>query len=299
MVMYVEKEAVPDRCVRHEESACTPEDPSVGEAPQTTVGVEGAGAAGDTASPKAHDLVLIHGLRNTHRWGRAFLERCLAYWGSGRVYVVYLNPSLDMWERRLTGGVVRCIGTSDYRAGTESIEAQAAYLCVKIPLLRKRWGLSRPFDVIAHSMGGLVLRRYVNLQQGEVAAAVTLGTPHGGAPMAEDFQCLGRRLRAAGALANLTPSFVQAFVASHPWPSEVPLYTMRGVTRDGWNWGVFGELWLGHRYHRRRGMRSDGLVPVDSAVCPDAQHLADFEGLNHLAMARHPGVVDACAEVLP
>jgi triacylglycerol lipase len=297
--MCVERQAAEDRRLSCEESARSPAGPPVGEALRTMDGSENAGTAGDTASTKAHELVLVHGLRNTHRWGRAFLRRCVAHWGSGRVYVIYLNRSFARWERRLPEGIVRCIGTSDYRAGTESIEVQAAYLGAKIEVLRREWGLGTPFDVIAHSIGGLVLRRYVTQAPGEVAAAVTLGTPHGGAPMAADFAWLGRGLRSRGAFDNLTPAFVQAFMVAHPWPPEVPLYTVRGVARDGWNWGVFGELWLGHWYHRRRGIASDGLVPVEAAVCAEGRHLADLPGYNHFALTRHPAVVDLCATVLP
>ncbi len=38
---------------------------------------------------KNHDLVLIHGLANKHKWSDSFLELCLKIWGSGHVFIVY------------------------------------------------------------------------------------------------------------------------------------------------------------------------------------------------------------------
>lgn len=254
---------------------------------------------GGTSATKRHPLVLIHGLRNAHRWTPAFLRRCLEIWGSGRVYVVHLNRSGVVWDVQYPEGVVHCAGSVKVRAGSETIDTQFGHLRDKLTRLEAERGLVRPFDVIAHSMGGLVLRRYVAEAPADVAAAVTLGTPHGGAPMAQTFRWLGRGLRSGGAFDNLTPGYVRSFVQSHPWPASVPLYTVRAIARRGWIWGVSGELWLGYHYHRWRGMDSDGLVPVDSALCQEGVHLADLEDGHHLQLTSDPAIVDVCASVLP
>ncbi|AEJ42152.1 esterase/lipase family protein [Alicyclobacillus acidocaldarius] len=251
-----------------------------------------------TIAPKTYPLVLIHGLRNAHRWTEAFLRRCLAIWGSDRVFVVHLNRSDRVWSEEYPEGYVHFAGTLHQGAGCDTVERQFEYLCRKLDLLEAQCGLTRPFDVIAHSMGGLVLRRYASEFPSDVAAAVTLGTPYGGAPMARDFLWFGYCVGAGRAFRNLTPRFVQDFVRRHPWPSGVPLYTVRGIHR-GVSWGVGGELFIGTLYHFFMRRSSDGLVPVDHALCPESQHLADLADHNHLHLVSDPKVADLCASVLP
>ncbi|HEY8415660.1 MAG TPA: alpha/beta fold hydrolase [Thermaerobacter sp.] len=252
------------------------------------------------AGRKRYDLVLVHGLLNMHRWSRRFLDRCVEHWGSGRVYVVYLNPSMDIWRKRLPRGAVTFIGRNDFTGGTQAVDVQAQYLAAKVAALRRRCGLSRPFSVIAHSMGGIVARRYMAVYPEEVAALVTLGTPHHGSPLAEDYRWLGILLRAQGALANLTPSWLARFNQAHPPGRHGPVYTVRGCGRLGLNWGVLGELLAGGVHLRwRYGTRSDGLVPEASAVIEGAVHIADLHGCDHLDLVRRPEVADLCARYLP
>ncbi|HEY8415794.1 MAG TPA: alpha/beta fold hydrolase [Thermaerobacter sp.] len=214
---------------------------------------------------KRYDLVLLHGLLNMHRWSRRFLDRCVEHWGSGRVYVVYLNPPMDVWHKCLPHGTV-----------------------------------SRPFSVIAHSMGGIVARRYMAVHPEEVAALVTLGTPHHGSPLAEDYRWLGVLVGARGAFANLTLSWLARFNQAHPPGDHGPVYTVRGYGRPGLNWGVLGELLAGGVHLRwRYGTRSDGLVPEGAAVIDGAVNIADLHGYHHLDLVRRPEVADLCARYLP
>lgn len=249
---------------------------------------------------KSYDLVLVHGLLNIHRWSRRFLERCVEQWGSGRVYVVYLNPPLQIWRKQLGHGTVTFIGRNDLTAGTRTVDVQAQYLAAKVRALRSRCGLSRPFSVIAHSMGGIVARRYMADHPEEVAAVVTLGTPHHGSPLAEHYRWLGSLLGAKGAFANLTPSWLARFNQEHPPDRYGPVYTVRGYGRPGRDWGVLGELLVGGAHlHWLCGTRSDGLVPEGSAVIEGAVHIADLPGYHHLDLVRRPEVADLCARYLP
>lgn len=251
-------------------------------------------------SRKRYDLVLVHGLLNIHRWSRRFLDRCLEYWESGRVYVVYLNPPADIGHMRLRHGTVTLVGRNDLTAGTGSVDVQVEYLASKVDILRQRCGLSRPFDVIAHSMGGIVARRYMAGHPEEVAALVTLGTPHQGSPLAEDYRWLGTLLKAQDAFANLTPSWIARFNQAHPLDGSGKVYTVRANASCGLNWGVSGELLVGGIHLRwRYNTGSDGLVPAASAVIEGATHIADLDGFNHLDLVRRPEVVDICAPFLP
>ncbi len=248
-------------------------------------------------APKAHPLVLVHGLRNAHRWTDAFLRKCVEIWGSDRVFVVHLNRSEHLWSQPYEEGRAHFAGVLHQGAGCDTVERQYEYLRRKLELFEAHAGLTRPFDVIAHSMGGLVLRRYVRDHPEDVAAAVTLGTPYQGAPMARDFLWFGWMIGAGRAFHDLTPRFVREFVRQHPWPSRVPLYFVRGIHR-GVSWGVGGELFIGTLYHFALRRPSDGLVPADNALCPDAQHLADLPGHNHLHLVSDPKVAELCASVL-
>ncbi|WP_062309161.1 lipase family alpha/beta hydrolase [Alicyclobacillus sendaiensis] len=251
-----------------------------------------------TKTAKAHPLVLIHGLRNAHRWKDDFLRRAVSIWGSQRVYVVHLNESERLWSADYPEGRVHFAGDVHRGAGCDTVERQCAYLETKLGLLEELRGLTKPFDVIAHSMGGLVLRRYVNRHPDDVAAAVTLGTPHQGAPMARDFLWFGYLVGAGRAFGSLTPRRVRALVEQHPWPAHIPLYTVRAIQR-GVSWGVGGELFIGTVYHAILRRASDGLVPADLAMCREGQHLADLPGYNHLRLVSDPSVLDLCASVLP
>ena len=160
---------------------------------------------------KKYDLVLVHGLANKHHWGEAFLDACLGVWGSGNVYAVYLGGSTRVWQREISGKKLICVGENDSSAGNKSIQWQALYLQQAIEILQKEQGLGAPFDIMAHSMGGLVSRYYIQENPGKVAALVTLGTPHHGSPLADSFQWVGLFIGADEAIADLQPERMARF----------------------------------------------------------------------------------------
>lgn len=255
--------------------------------------------------PKGNDLVLVHGLLNKHHWGEAFLDVCLKVWGSGNVYLVYTNPSTRIWTRTINGRKAYCIGENDHTAGTESIQLQVNYLDQSISALQKNSGLGAEFDVIAHSMGGLVTRRYIYLRPGTVAGLVTLGTPHHGSPLADSFGWAGFFLGAANAVSDLRPEFISQFNQAYPVPGSPmhnngKVYTIRGGCPDGDCHGWGGELSFGWdilKYYFHTD--SDGLVPEASALADGAEHIADFPDFDHYELVFEPAVALKAAEKLP
>jgi triacylglycerol lipase len=258
---------------------------------------------------KRYDLVMLHGLTNKQRWSDAFLAACVERWGSGRVFLVYTNR--DAEERAATatrsvpGGSVVVGGTDDTSAGDESVARQAEHVGEIVRRLQAERGLGRQFSIIAHSMGGLVARRYLADHPGVVTGLVTLGTPHGGSPLAKDARWLGFFAHATDAIADLRPERCAAFNARYP-AAEAPLaeggriYTIRGHADGPDSFGSIGELALGWTLLRTvHGMDNDGLVPSASALLEGAIPLADFPHLDHHCLVRDPEVARRAAEVLP
>ena len=202
-----------------------------------------------TALAGTYDLVLIHGLTNKHQWSTAFLDKCLAKYGSGNVYVLYLNSSTRVWNRWINGRKLVCCGENNYSAGDDSVATQASLMRTKTSKLQSSYGLSTRFKIIAHSMGGLVSRRYIYNNPNTVAGLVTLGTPHKGSDLAYVGDFLDFFIGADAAVKNLKPSWCSSFNASYPAPGPTynggKIYTIGG-DGDGWDcWGWGGELQVG------------------------------------------------------
>ncbi|MFZ5643931.1 MAG: esterase/lipase family protein [Bacillota bacterium] len=256
-------------------------------------------------TPKKYDLVLVHGLTNRHRWGHKFLEACTDHWGSGRVFVIYLNRDSGVSTAAIKSKRITFAGKNNCSAGCDYISKQAKYMEEKVNILQKH-GLGRHFYIIAHSMGGLVSRFYSYNHPGAVAGLVTLGTPHHGSPLASTYSWLGRiALGAKNAFENLTPRWVEEFNRKYPVEGcqmydNGKVYTIRGSAGGRpWEWGWGGELFLGwHHLKWLCGTDSDGLVPYKSALIDGARHLADLPGCHHLELVRDPRIVEICSGVL-
>jgi pimeloyl-ACP methyl ester carboxylesterase len=247
-------------------------------------------------------VVLVHGLANRHRWSEEFLNTILERWEPGRVFAVYTAEPLASWRRPLAGGELKAAGDDGTEAGTASLEDQAALLARAVRVLREQEGLGATFHVIAHSMGGLVARRYAWAHPGTVAALVTLGTPHHGSPLAESAGWLTRFAGAGEATADLTPDRVAVFnqdwpVAGIPLAPSGEMATVRGACPGGNCWGAYGELALGWMILKTfYGQESDGLVPWSSAVIAGARQAADFADYDHLELVQEREVALAAAE---
>jgi pimeloyl-ACP methyl ester carboxylesterase len=253
---------------------------------------------------KEYDLVLVHGLSNKHRWSDAFLAECLNHWGTGRVFVVCLTERPDVSRRTVNGKLVAYSGREDRLAGHRSVEEQTDYLERSVEALRSK-GLKAPFDVIAHSMGGLVARNYIDRHPGSVAGLVTIATPHHGSPLATSFDWVGPFLGGRAAVRNLTTEFAAEFNRTRPVAEarlhrDGPICVIRGGCPEGRCFGWGGELALGWTVLKNRyGLDSDGLVPRASAVIDGAVLIADFPSHDHLELVQDPDVAAAAAAWLP
>jgi len=256
------------------------------------------------SNDSTENLVLIHGLTNKHSWGDEFLNVVLSSWGSNNVYVVYTNSSDVTYERNIDSKTVVYCGLDNNKAGDKSIEEQVGLLQKKIQTLQESKNLRNKFHIIAHSMGGLVARRYIYKYPGVVKGLVTLGTPHHGSPLADSFEWAGFFLSAKDAISNLRPSFIRQFnekfpIDSSPLAENGRIYTIRGDCdgNDCFGWG--GELFFGWNFITKTTQKdNDGLVPYDSAIIDGAVHIGDFSDFDHFDLVREPSVAVKAAEYL-
>jgi pimeloyl-ACP methyl ester carboxylesterase len=257
------------------------------------------------AVAKTYDVVLIHGLTNKHQWSDAFLNQIAATWGSGNVYVIFTNESTRVWTRTINGRVIYFCGENDYSGGDDYISVQSGLVHQKIELLRASYGLSYNFNIIAHSMGGLVARHYIATHAYRVAGLVTLGTPHLGSQLANNFEWAGFFVGATNAISDLRTSFVQnTFNVAYPI-SAARLYSGGTITTiegdaDGWDcWGWGGELqmgwdWLITFYWRD----SDGLVPNGYARISGTVAGPKFWDYDHMELVTQTSVATSAASYL-
>lgn len=258
--------------------------------------------------PRQYDLVLLHGLTNKQRWGDDFLAVCAKTWGDRRVFLVYTDRNAAdravTSSRKVQGRVLVVGGRDLVSAGDESIARQAEHVHEIVARLQARHGLGARFSIVAHSMGGLVARRYIADHPGVVAGLVTLGTPHHGSPLANEARWVGFFAGATDAIADLQPERCEAFNARYPARQAQladggRIYTIRGRLGSDPSVAALGPLAAGWTLLRRvHGMESDGLVPDASALLEGAVPLPDFPGLHHHALIREPAVARRAAEVL-
>ncbi|MCX7679287.1 MAG: alpha/beta fold hydrolase [Spirochaetes bacterium] len=262
-------------------------------------------AALSIAEAKTYDLVLLHGLTNKHQWSDAFLNEVAAIWGSGNVYVIYTNESTRVWTRTINGRVIYFCGENDFSAGDDAIYTQASLMRTKILLLQQSYGLSGKFNIIAHSMGGLVSRCYIGRFPYTVAGLVTLGTPHKGSPLANVGKWLAFFIGATAATQQLTPNYVNntfnpAYpVSSAPLADGGKIYTIGGDADgyDCWGWG--GELQVGWDILTVVYWRdSDGAVARGDEQISGATHICTFWDYDHLELVTKADVATKAAAYL-
>lgn len=258
-----------------------------------------------STTSKAHDLVLVHGLANKHHWSEDFLNTCLDIWGSGRVFIIYTSPETTVTTRVIQGRKIIVGGGNGDSAGTESLDNQVSNMAATVKILQEKHGLTAPFSIIGHSMGGLVSRQYSYTHPDKVAALVTLGTPHHGSPLANSFQWVGFFLSATAAIEDLKPENIVHFneqypIANTPLTSSKTIHTIRGIPEWSDCYGWMGELFFGWQILSNiYNTQNDGLVPEDSAIIEGAKHIADFPGYDHFDLVREPSVAKTAAKYLP
>ncbi len=268
---------------------------------------KGTGSAvATTPTRKRPDVVLLHGLANLQPWSDEFLTACAESWGDGHVYLVFTDRfarDRARVSRRQVGGHELVVGGRDLvTAGNESVARQAQHFAEIVARLQARAGLGSHFSIVAHSMGGLVARRFIAEHPGVVTGLVTLGTPHHGSPLATDAKWAGLFAHAGEAVLDLQPERCEAFNARYP-ASDARLaeggriFTIRGRVSDGDSLGPLLPGWtLLHAVH---GLENDGLVPEASALLEGATQLADLPGVDHHGLIRDPAVARRAASALP
>lgn len=259
---------------------------------------------GITSYASAYDLVLVHGLTNKYQWSDSFLDKCLQKYGSGNVYAIYTNTSTRVWTRTINGRTMRYCGENDYSAGDTSVATQASRMRTKTQLLQSSYGLSTKFKIIAHSMGGLVSRRYIYNNPNTVAGLVTLGTPHQGSALAYQGDWVDFFIGADAAVDNLKPSWVQGtFNVQYPAPGPMAdngkIYTIGGDA-DGWDaWGWAGELSIGWTLlSTLYWTDSDGGVPRDADRISGSTFICRFWSYDHKELVTKSAVADKALQYL-
>jgi hypothetical protein len=145
--------------------------------------------------------------------------------------------------------------------------------------------------LIGHSKGGLdsaaALAMYPELKE-HVRALVTIQSPYGGSPMAQDLldnplvrYGLGGAVEALGgsiqAGEDLTYDSRQKFLAKHPLPPGIPTVSMASTT-----FKPTSPLFAFQEYMQQRyGVKSDGLVVPQDAFIPGSKAVT-IHGLDHL-----------------
>jgi pimeloyl-ACP methyl ester carboxylesterase len=183
-------------------------------------------------APAALPILLLHGvLCNAGVWHP--FRRYLAREGIGPVYALSYGPPL---------------------AAIELFAAQAA---AKIDAILATTG-ARQVIVIAHSMGGLVMRAYLREHGGaRVCRLVTVGTPHEGSVHAW--------LGAGQCLAQMRPKSAWLAALGHP---------------DGERMPPIVSLWSWH----------DSMVAPQTSSRVDFGDNVELRGVGHNALLRDPGV---------
>lgn len=199
------------------------------------------GKSYDTETRGGRPVVLLHGYAmNRTNW--LWLGRKLARLGVGPLYgASYFFPA--------------------------PVEVSARRLQLFVDRLRARLGVER-VDVVAHSLGGLIARYYIEKLGGAqtVGRLVTIATPHRGTRWASvGFGDAARDLAHGSALL--------ADMATVRRPHDVPYTSV---------WSTCDNL----------------VVPADSSALGASGEDVVFDGLGHLALLLSPRVAEAVAERL-
>jgi len=146
-------------------------------------------------------------------------------------FIDYGKMFLDAFERAgYKRGVDLFVAFYDWRKPV--IESATNYLIPWIDRACSQSGHAK-VDLVAHSMGGLVSRSYIQSDQyrGDVEQLVTLGTPHLGAPEAY-YPWEGGELRWDATVSTVLNVYLWYLEHIHPFQSKLdPLKTIRTQVR--------------------------------------------------------------------
>jgi triacylglycerol esterase/lipase EstA (alpha/beta hydrolase family) len=151
----------------------------------------------------------------------------------------------------------------------QSVARSARHLSQFVERVREKEHGAR-VDIVAHSLGGVVARYYIERLGGEAAVerVITIGSPHHGS--------------ATGRLAPLIP-------ATRDMGSASPLLAELGPLREARPRVSYTSIWS----------RADAIIvpPESSAISPAGEDCI-FDDLGHLTLVVSPRVIDLVAERL-
>lgn len=263
------------------------------------------GQSGD----KTYDLVLVHGLLNMYAWSDEFLDTCLTEYGSGNVYAIYLDGTTSVTTRTINGKTLYVAGGDSDEAGTDFLETQSWYMEDLINILQSDYGLSSSFSIVAHSMGGLVVRAYAVQNPGKAADIVCLGTPNNGGKLfvSNWDSWIMVIMGAEEAASDVDPDYIQNYfnveypVSAIDFADGGHLYTIRGRTNIK-TCGVMPlicELRLGYIELLLMGHpNNDGLAHAETVPIEGGIHIRDFWNCSHLDLVLDAEVAEEAISVL-
>jgi hypothetical protein len=175
---------------------------------------------------------------------------------------------------------------------------------------RGRHAWRGPLHVVAHSLGGLVIRSAIahgvandEAWTQRLRHVICLGTPHDGAPL----ERVGKTVDLALGLSRFSSPWavigkIRSVAIQQLGHAAIPVWTTRP---SGLRLHAVAGVW---RSSHRGGLSAalgDGLVPMASALGEsDASRAAGFDHrhvvtrVGHLALVRHPDVLDHLVRIL-
>ena len=200
--------------------------------------------------------------------------------------IIRSSKSFDAMRKRLYDDGVTFIGF-DYPSTRVPITDSAKYLD---RMLKSLDGVEQ-IDFVVHSMGGLVVRSYLQ-QAGEtpegydkrISRMVMLGVPNLGARMASILEHNSLFNAIFGPAGDQLVEDPKGFITQLPTPPfEFAIVSGARGTEEGWNPVIPGD--------------DDGTVSVDSTMLPGAKDSITFPVL-HTFLMSHPEVMSATLRFL-
>jgi hypothetical protein len=198
-------------------------------------------------------------------------------------------PDELYFDQNLDG--LKAAGMQVDRAPINTIDSIEHNAKVIADLVKKYAAQGKQVVLIGHSKGGCdseaALAMYPEIDK-DVRGLVTIQTPYGGSPMADDLdeipgleQVVGPALDVLGgtkeSCLELKYEERKKFLAKYPMPKGIPTVCMASNKQS-----VFSPLFTTSEYMKQRyGVQNDGLVAVDDAFIPGSKTVT-LQGLDHL-----------------
>jgi triacylglycerol lipase len=199
------------------------------------------------------------------------------------------SPDELYFDQNLDG--LKAAGMQVDRAPINTIDSVEHNAKVIADMVKKYAAEGKKVVLIGHSKGGCdseaALAMYPEIDK-DVRGLVTIQTPYGGSPMADDLdsipgleQLLSPALDVLGggkqSCLDLKYEERQKFLAKYPMPKGIPTVCMASNKQSPLSPLFATSEWMKQRY----GVQNDGLVAVDDAFIPGSKTVT-LQGLDHL-----------------